>query len=36
MVRAQLVGELSAMGDFSYTMTVRQLVDLRAFLRSVK
>jgi Cytochrome c len=35
-VRAQLVGVLSPMGDFSHTMTVRQLVDLQAYLRSVK
>jgi hypothetical protein len=35
-VRAQLMGVLSPMGDFSHTMTVRQLVDLQAYLRSVK
>jgi hypothetical protein len=35
-VRGQLVGVLSPMGDFSHTMTVRQLVDLHAYLRSVK
>jgi hypothetical protein len=35
-VRAQLTGVLSPMGDFSQTMTVRQLVDLQAYLRSVK
>ena len=35
-VRAQLTGVLSPMGDFSHTMTVRQLVDLQAYLRSVK
>ena len=35
-VRAQLAGVLSPMGDFSRVMTVRQLVDLQAFLRSVK
>lgn len=35
-VRAQLTGVLSPMGDFSQTMTVRQLVDLHAYLRSVK
>jgi mono/diheme cytochrome c family protein len=29
-------GELSPMGDFSETMTVRQLVDLVAYLRSVE
>jgi hypothetical protein len=35
-VRAQLTGVLSPMGDFSHTMTVRQLVDLQAYLRSVR
>ena len=35
-VRARLEGVLSPMGDFSHVMTVRQLVDLHAFLRSVK
>jgi hypothetical protein len=35
-VRAQLAGVLSPMGDFSHTMTVRQLIDLQAYLRSVK
>ena len=35
-VRAQLAGVLSPMGDFSHTMTVRQLADLHAYLRSVK
>jgi Cytochrome c len=35
-VRAQLAGVLSPMGDFSHTMTVRQLVDLQTYLRSVK
>jgi hypothetical protein len=35
-VRAQLAGALSPMGDFSHMMTVRQLVDLHAYLRSVK
>jgi hypothetical protein len=35
-VRAQVTGVLSPMGDFSRTMTVRQLVDLYAYLRSVK
>jgi hypothetical protein len=34
-VREQLTGVLSPMGDFSHSMTVRQLVDLQAFLRSV-
>jgi len=35
-VRARLEGVLSPMGDFSGAMTVRQLVDLHAYLRSVK
>jgi hypothetical protein len=35
-VRAQLAGVLSPMGDFSRTMTVRQFVDLHAYLRTVK
>lgn len=35
-VRSRLEGVLSPMGDFSHVMTVRQLVDLHAFLRSVK
>jgi hypothetical protein len=35
-VRAQLAGALSPMGDFSHAMTVRQLVDLQAYLRSVR
>ena len=35
-VRAQLAGVLSPMGDFSHSMTVRQLVDIEAYLRSVK
>jgi len=35
-VRAQLSGVLSPMGDFSHSMTVRQLVDIEAYLRSVK
>jgi hypothetical protein len=35
-VRAHLEGVLSPMGDFSETMTVRQLVDLHAYIRSVK
>jgi hypothetical protein len=35
-VRAQLAGVLSPMGDFSHSMTVRQLVDIAAYLRSVK
>jgi Cytochrome c len=33
-VREHLAGVLSPMGDFSHTMTVRQLVDLHAYLRS--
>ena len=33
-VRARLEGALSPMGDFSSTMTVRQLVDIHAYLRS--
>ena len=32
-VRAQLAGVLSPMGDFSPSMTVRQLVDIAAYLR---
>jgi hypothetical protein len=35
-VREHLSGVLSPMGDFSHSMTVRQLVDLHAYLRSVK
>jgi hypothetical protein len=35
-VREHLAGVLSPMGDFSQTMTVRQLVDLHAYLRSAK
>jgi hypothetical protein len=35
-VRGRLQGLLSPMGDFSHTMTVRQFVDLYAFIRSVK
>ena len=35
-VRARLEGALSPMGDFSYAMTVRQLIDLHAYVRSVK
>jgi hypothetical protein len=35
-VREHLTGVLSPMGDFSHSMTVRQLVDLHAYLRSVK
>ena len=35
-LRARLEGALSPMGDFSRAMTVRQLVDLHAYLRSLK
>jgi hypothetical protein len=35
-VRARLKGTLSPMGDFSHVMTVRQLVDLHAYIRSVR
>jgi Cytochrome c len=35
-VRARLDGVLSPMGDFSHAMTVRQLVDLHAYLRSIE
>ena len=35
-VRARLEGTLSPMGDFSRAMTVRQLVDVHAYLRSIK
>ena len=35
-VRAHLQGVLSPMGDFSDVMTVRQFVDLHAFVRSLK
>jgi hypothetical protein len=35
-VRANIEGVLSPMGDFSHVMTVRQMVDLHAYLRSVK
>lgn len=35
-VRANIEGVLSPMGDYSYAMTVRQMVDLHAYLRSVK
>jgi len=34
-VRSELAGTLSPMGDFSQVMTVRQLVDLVAYLRSL-
>jgi len=36
VVRAYLRGVLSPMGDFSRVMTVRQLIDLHAYVRSVK
>ena len=36
VLRAHLKGVLSPMGDFSHVMTVRQLVDLHAYLRSIK
>ena len=35
-VRARLEGTLSPMGDFSHVMTVRQLIDLHTYVRSVK
>jgi len=35
-VRRRLEGVLSPMGDFSHSMTVRQFVDVHAFIRSVK
>jgi hypothetical protein len=35
-VRGQLAGVLSPMGDFSQAMTVRQLIDLQAYLHNVK
>jgi hypothetical protein len=35
-VRARLEGVLSPMGDFSHVMTVRQLIDLQAYVRSLK
>jgi hypothetical protein len=36
VVRAAFQGRLLPMGDFSRVMTVRQLVDLEAYLRSIK
>lgn len=36
VLRARLAGKLSPMGDFSRVMTVRQLADLHAYLRSIK
>jgi hypothetical protein len=35
-VRAGIEGVLSPMGDFSRVMTVRQLIDLHAYLRSIR
>jgi hypothetical protein len=35
-VRANIEGVLSPMGDFSRVMTVRQMVDLYAYLRSMQ
>jgi hypothetical protein len=35
-VRANLEGVLSPMGDFSRSMTVRQLIDIHAYIRSVR
>jgi Cytochrome c len=35
-VRAQLEGALSPMGDYSRVMTVRQMVDLHAYLRAIR
>jgi hypothetical protein len=34
-VRAAIEGRLSPMGDYSHAMTVRQMVDVYAYLRSV-
>jgi len=34
--RASMEGVLSPMGDFSEVMTVRQLIDLHAYLRSIE
>jgi hypothetical protein len=36
VLRAHLRGVLSPMGDFSRVMTVRQLIDVHAYVRSVK
>jgi hypothetical protein len=36
VLRAHLRGVLSPMGDFSRVMTVRQLIDLHAYVRSMK
>jgi mono/diheme cytochrome c family protein len=35
-VRANIEGVLSPMGDFSQVMTVRQMIDLQEYLRSIK
>ena len=35
-VRSNIEGVLSPMGDFSRVMTVRQMIDLHAYLRSLK
>jgi len=35
-VRANIEGVLSPMGDFSRVMTVRQLIDIHAYLRAVR
>jgi hypothetical protein len=35
-VRAAIEGVLSPMGDFSHVMTVRQMIDLHAYVRSIK
>jgi hypothetical protein len=35
-IKKQLEGVLSPMGDFSRTMTVRQLADLLAYLQSLE
>jgi hypothetical protein len=35
-VRANIEGVLSPMGDFSRVMTVRQMIDLHAYVRSIK
>lgn len=34
-IQAQMEGELSPMGDYSDSMTVRQLVDLVAYIQSI-
>jgi hypothetical protein len=35
-VRANIEGVLSPMRDFSRVMTLRQLIDLHAYVRSIK